>query len=204
MRVEARPLDATSVLTADLEGLKATSQIKVTRKEEGPAFKILLVPESFGLWRAITSVEEDDAGVETTVIKIAGRHPAIRRAIGDNFEGQNTSLSRVLIAEIIADVAARHVVTKLYRLRSGSEEFDADRIYREHYKRVVRFQPRFQRLLLGKFEPTTKSLPPSLLWKLLLWLRSRCSVGQNLHSCILFDAKVGRRISPVTSCNRLC
>jgi len=160
VRVEARALDATSVIAAELDSLKATAQVKVTRKEEGAAIKIRLVPESFGLWRAILDTEEDPTGVEITVIKIAGRHPAIRRLLGDSFEGQDSLLCRALIAEIVADVAARHVVTKLYLLRRGTEEFDADRIYREHYKRVQRFLPRFQWLLVGKLDQVTESLAP--------------------------------------------
>jgi len=163
VRVEARTLDATSVITADLGGLTATAQVKVTRKEEGTAIRIRIEPKSFGIWRAIMETEEDGAGAKTTVIKIAGRHPAIRPVLGESFQGQDTPLCRALIAEIVADIASRHVVTKLYRLRSGTEEFDADRIYREHYKRVQRFLPRFQRLLVGKLDQPEGKLAPALI-----------------------------------------
>ena len=47
-------------------------------------------------------------------------------------------------------VTARFVVSKLYSLRRTIEPFDSDRIYREHYKRVSRFLPRFLRLLVGE------------------------------------------------------
>jgi hypothetical protein len=56
------------------------------------------------------------------------------------------------VAEVVADAAARHVVLKLYRQRRSTEVFDADRYYREHSKRVMKFLPRFQRVLVG--DPT--------------------------------------------------
>jgi hypothetical protein len=70
-----------------------------------------------------------------------------------------------MIAEIVADFTARHVVRELYRLRRGSEEFDADRFYREHYKRLTRFLPRFHRLLVGDGTAarTAEALSPSEL-----------------------------------------
>jgi len=49
-------------------------------------------------------------------------------------------------------VAARHVVNVLYKMRRTTEEFDSERLYREHYKLVRRFLPRFQRVLVNKAE----------------------------------------------------
>ncbi len=55
-----------------------------------------------------------------------------------------------MISEVVADISARIVVNSLYRVRRSSEEFDSDRFYREHYKRVMRFLPRFQKILIGE------------------------------------------------------
>lgn len=149
VRIEPRSPHASSELTARLDNLLDTAQVKVTRKEEGPALDIRLVPRSFGSYRATIEKEYDDKGNELRVIKIAGKHPAIRHVLGDGFEGQDTPACRLIMAEIVADVAARHVVGELYRMRRSTEEFDADRIYIEHYKRMKRFLPRFQRVLVG-------------------------------------------------------
>ena len=91
-------------------------------------------------------------GHPISIIKVWGRHPAIRPYLGEAFEGQNSPVVRAMISEIVADVSARIVVSELYRLRRTTEDFNADRFYREHYKRMTRFLPRFQKLLIG--EPT--------------------------------------------------
>ena len=49
-------------------------------------------------------------------------------------------------------VAARHVVNELYKMRRTTEEFYSERLYREHYKLVRRFLPRFQRVLVKNAE----------------------------------------------------
>jgi len=41
------------------------------------------------------------------------------------------------------------LVSKLYYQRRSTEAFDVDRYYREHYKRMQRFLPRFQRVPIG-------------------------------------------------------
>lgn len=148
VQVEGRVLDAAAVISARLGETLVTAHVKVVRKEEGPDFAIRIVPEEWGAFRAIQDDEEID-GRLLKLIKIAGRHPALAPALGDNFEGQDTPIVRGMIAEIVADLAARLVVTELFRSRRNTEAFDADRFYREHYKRVTRFLPRFQKLLVG-------------------------------------------------------
>jgi hypothetical protein len=147
--VEARLLNATGVITAHLGSLNATAHVAVTRREEGISYRIKLVDEEYGGYRAIVEEEPDERGEPTKYIKIAGRHPALRPYLGDDFGGQNTPIGRSVIAEVVADVTSRLVVTELYRLRGGTEGFDVDRFYREHYKRLLRFLPRFQRIMVG-------------------------------------------------------
>lgn len=150
VQVEARVLNAKSVITARLEGAVATTHVAVTRKEESPGFRVQLVDEEWGNYRAIIEAEPLETGGEIQIIKIAGRHPAIKPYLGEESEGQNTPACRTLIAEAAADVTARFVVNKLYYLRRTIEPFDSERIYREHYKRVSRFLPKFLRLLVGE------------------------------------------------------
>jgi hypothetical protein len=149
VEVEARTLEASGVIRAVLADLVATTQVKVTRKEKGPGIKIELVPEHFGAWRAIYDDDKLESGEEITVLKIAGQHPAIRPYLGDKFEGVDSPICRELIAEAVADVSARMVVEELYQLRRSAEDFDATRIYVEHNKRIQRFLPRVQRILVG-------------------------------------------------------
>jgi hypothetical protein len=40
--------------------------------------------------------------------------------------------------------------------------FDADRLYREHYKRLVRFLPRFQRILGLEPKPVSQGVLPAV------------------------------------------
>jgi hypothetical protein len=148
IRAEARVLDATGELRAEMGNLIATAQVKVTRKESGPSIQIRIEPRTFGSFRAIMEAEQSEMGEEIQVIKIAGHHPAIRPYLGDDGSGQSHPTSRLLVAEAVADVAARHIVQKLYQIRRTAEDFDADRIYREHNRRLERFLPRFQRLLV--------------------------------------------------------
>jgi hypothetical protein len=163
--IEARTLASRAVVRASAEGVIAETQVFVVRREEGPRVAIRILKEEMGFWRAISDNEPLESGGERMVIKILGRHPALRGYLGDNLEGQDSPVCRGMIAEIVADFTARHVVRELYRLRRGSEEFDADRFYREHYKRLTRFLPRFHRLLVGDGTAarTAEALSPSEL-----------------------------------------
>jgi hypothetical protein len=143
--VEGRMLDAAGQVVARKGDIVATTQCKVTRKEEGPGFRIELCEEQMAPFRAI--IEPNQDGVQ--VVKVAARHPGLLPYLGESFEGQNTPVVRALIAEAVADAGARLVVSKLYRQRRNTENFDVDRFYREHYKVLEKFIPRFQRVLLG-------------------------------------------------------
>ncbi len=148
-QIEARVLNANAIITADCGQSSASTQVVVTRREEGGGFKIQLLNDEWGNFRGIFEPEVDEHGRETQIIKIAGRHPAIRPYVGENFEYQNTPQAQAILAEVVADVASRYVVSELFRKWQSTEMFDAARIYREHYKRVTRFLPRLQRLLIG-------------------------------------------------------
>jgi hypothetical protein len=73
----------------------------------------------------------------------------VKPYLGRTREHQDAPVYRQLIAEIIADTAARMIVTDLYQMRGTVEEFDSSRFYREHYVRFTKFLPPLQRILVG-------------------------------------------------------
>ncbi len=143
--VEGRVLDAAGQVIARKGDTVAATQVKVTRKEEGPDFRIELSQEEMGTFRAIIERAED-----VQIVKVAARHPALLPYLGNGFEGQNSPIVRGLLSEAVADAAARLVVSRLYYQRRSTEAFDVDRYYREHYKRMLKFLPRFQKVLVGE------------------------------------------------------
>jgi hypothetical protein len=150
VRVDARTLSTNAVITARCGEASATTHVVVTRTEDSGGFKVVLVDEDWGNYRAVIEDETDRRGHRSKVIKVAGRHPALRDHLGHDYELQDAPSTRTIIAEVVADTTARFVVSELYRLRRSTEVFDADRLYREHYKRVTRFLPRLQRVLVGQ------------------------------------------------------
>jgi hypothetical protein len=142
--VEGRVLDAAGQIRARSGDVTATTQVKVTRKEEGPGFRIELSQEEWGPFRAIIEPTPN-----MQLIKVAARHPALLPYLGEGLEGQNAPIVRALVAEAVADVGARLVVSKLYYQRRNTETFDVERYYREHYKRLMKFLPRVQKILVG-------------------------------------------------------
>jgi hypothetical protein len=148
-RVEARILNTNAIIAAKCKDTFATTHVVVTRQEESGRFEVILLPQELGSYRATIDTEPDEVGQERQVIRIYGRHPAIRVYVGENLELTDTAPARSILAEVIADATSRYIVSKLFQMRRSIEVFDADRIYREHYKRVTRFLPRLQRILLG-------------------------------------------------------
>jgi len=165
--VEARSLGTAAVISASVGGIVATAAVKVTRKEEGPSIVPRLVDEDMGSFRGVMVRETDPHIGEHMVLKVSTRHRAMRPYFGDRGQGQNSPACRSVIAEVMADTAARHIVGELYRSRRSTEEFDVDRFYREHYRRVARLLPPLQRILMGAPDVawTAEELEPSELFK---------------------------------------
>ena len=134
--IEARTLGAQSTLSARLGSVIATCKVLVTREEDGPNVRIVIEAEEAGARRAIVEQKE---GI--TLIKIMGFHPAIRRYLGPppEFPLQDLSISRAILAEIIADQAARLVMERKFPTASGHEQLDAARFYFEHYKYAAKY-----------------------------------------------------------------
>lgn len=147
--IEARALGAQSTISARLGSLIATCKVVVTRDEEGPNVVIRIVPEEAGARRAIVDLEND-----RTLIKVMGFHPAIRRYLGPppEFPLQDLSVSRAILAEIIADQAARVVMERKFPTASGQEQLDAARFYFEHQRYMSKYLARCHKGLIADSE----------------------------------------------------
>ncbi len=146
VEIEARELSAKTTLTAELGSVAAECKVVVTRDESGPNLIIQVVDEEAGPRRALVTKDGNQ-----TVIKIMGRHPALKPYLGPppDFPGQNDPLSWTIIAEIIASEAARMVVEE--RFSSGTyfdENADAASIYVMHINYLSRYVTRCHRYLV--------------------------------------------------------
>jgi hypothetical protein len=144
--VDARKLGAKATLTAELGSTTATCNVAVTRDEEGPSIKIQIDDDEAGKYRAV--VEKDGHQV---VIRIKGGHPAVRRYRGTppDFKGQDLPLFNALVAEIVADQAARMVMERKFPV-SATEQLDAARFYAEHYLYLSKYLTRCHRALVAE------------------------------------------------------
>lgn len=142
--VEARKLGAKATLTVELGPTTATCNVAATRDEEGPSIKIQIDDDEAGKYRAF--VEKNGHQV---VIRIKGGHPAVRRYRGNppDFKGQDLPLFKVLVAEIVADQAARMVMERKFR-GSATEQLDAARFYAEHYLYLSKYLTRCHKALV--------------------------------------------------------
>ena len=147
--VEARTLGATAVVSARLGTVIATCRVVVTKDDEGPNIVIKIVPEEAGNNRSVVEHMEDH-----TLIKIMGFHSAIKRYLGSapEFPLQDLSVSRALVAEIIADQAARVVMERKFPTAAGEEQLDAARFYVEHYRYLTKYLARCHKALIGDRE----------------------------------------------------
>jgi hypothetical protein len=147
--VEARVLSSQATLTARLGNLTTTCRVSVTRKEEGPSLDIRIKDAEAGNYRAL--VEQEGA---LTVINIMGLHPTMKRYRGPapDFPGNDLPTTKLLVAEIVADQAARMVLEKKFPISITHEQIDAARFYSEHYKYMTKYLIRCHRALLSDTE----------------------------------------------------
>ena len=69
-----------------------------------------------------------------------------------DFMGEGQPLFKALLAEIIADQAARMVLERKFPV-SGAERLDAARFYVEHYFYLSKYLPRCHKILIADEEP---------------------------------------------------
>lgn len=152
VRVEGRALGAIGTIRASFEGVSAECRAFVTREEAGPRLLFKLEDKDGGKYRALWEEHEDPStGERVHMLEIMGRHPALRRYLGEppHFPGQNTPWVKVIIGEIIADNVCREIARRVDALRSQEERPDSEGFYAEHYSRMLRLLPRFHELMLS-------------------------------------------------------
>jgi hypothetical protein len=142
--VEARTFGARGVLRAELGAVAATATAVVTRDEEAPNLHIRFVDEEAGNSRAVIVTEKGQR-----VMKIMGRHPAMRRYLGPapEFPFQERPLTQAILAEILAGEATRMVMEKKYPL-GKADELDAAAMYAEHLRYMKKYLARCHRQLV--------------------------------------------------------
>ena len=147
--VEARELSSTGTLSAVLGDQKATCKVMVTKEEEGPSLSIRIVDEEAGNFRAIVATENNQ-----TVIKVMGRHPIMKRYRGPapSYPGDNLPITKLLLAEIVADQVSRIILEKKYPNSINIEQLDAARFYVEHYRYMSKYLPRCHNILLSDIQ----------------------------------------------------
>jgi hypothetical protein len=125
--VEARTLGARATLRAELGSTSASCNAVVTPEEEAPNLHIRFADEEAGSSRAVVVTEDGQR-----VMKIMGRHPAMRRYLGPapDFPNQEQPLTQAILAEILAGEATRMVMERKYPLRQA-DDLDAAAMYAE-------------------------------------------------------------------------
>ena len=148
--VEARILSSQATLTARLGSLTTTCRVVVTKKEEGPSLDIRIDGyREAGNYRAL--VEQEGS---LTIINVMGLHPIMKRYRGPapDFPGKDLPITKLLIAEIVADQVARMILEKKFPTSLAHEQIDAARFYSEHYRYMTKYLTRCHRALLSDAE----------------------------------------------------
>jgi hypothetical protein len=148
VEVEARTFGAKAVLRAELGGVSATCNAVVTRDEEAPNLHIRFADEEAGNNRAMVVTEDGQR-----VMKVMGRHPAMRRYLGPapEFPYQDRPLTQAILAEILAGEATRMVMEKKYPL-GKADDLDAAAMYAEHMRYMKKYLARCHRQLVAESE----------------------------------------------------
>ena len=157
IELEPRTLDASATIHATLGEIAATCKVIVAKDEEGPGLKINIVDKEADHRRALVEREG-----ELTVINIMGRHPAIKRYVGPGpeFLGQERSVSKALIAEIIAGEATRMVMEQKFSSGANTGLLDAANMYYDHSKFFSRYLTRCHKLLQSDADLVSLSIVP--------------------------------------------
>jgi hypothetical protein len=98
----------------------------------------------------------DDDGVTITV---NATHPSVRRYFGPPplFPRQDSNEARLMVAEIVADLAVRDLLTKHLR----DQEVGAEQLYRLRFQMLSELLPLCHAAQLGDAEVATASPKPS-------------------------------------------
>jgi hypothetical protein len=141
--VEPRVIGANATLTATIGESTARCQVDVTDKDPGgPKMDFKIIDEAQGRYRAYVDVVGDQ-----TIIKILGRHSAVKRYLGPapEFPYQGSKEARIVIAEIIAGEAARMVMRRKF---ATSNDSDVEGFYADHMFYLEKYLARCHKILV--------------------------------------------------------
>ncbi len=135
LKLKASEQEASGSITARLDSATATSEVKSVLPT-GAGIKIKLRDIDLGNQRYQW---------QQNVLKIAARHPSLRRYLGDKdaaFPGQESIHFRLLLAEIVSDaVCANMMSRKVDEAPEDYEDADWDLYYAEYSKYMTLFLP---------------------------------------------------------------
>jgi hypothetical protein len=106
--VQGRRLNAKTTVVASVNGREASAEVRVVEKEkQSVTMKFEFRDEDFNNFRAVWADHEG----KPNLLLISARHNSISRYLGPPpFDGQNTPVFRVLLAEIVAECVCRKVL----------------------------------------------------------------------------------------------
>lgn len=159
IKVEGRRLQAKEIITAEVNGREASVPVKVVQKKDtGVPLKIKIVDEDFYNYRAKWADHEG----KPNLLKISGKHSSLKRYLGPppDFEGQNSPIFRMLLAEIIAESVCRKVLLLDasehpwdYRLSSyGDDNVIVDEVLARLHSRIRGFVSHAHKVMLTDSE----------------------------------------------------
>lgn len=154
--VEGRRLNSKANITAIMDSVEASAEVKVVQKPERKIpFEIRLVEEEMGNFRAQWAVAEG----KPYLLKISTLHESIRRYLGQppEFEGQDMPLFKILLAEIVAESVCRKSLTMEAKERSWEfrwadhkdDHIIAENVIGEMQKRLRQFTPTAHKIMLS-------------------------------------------------------
>ncbi|MBS3956446.1 MAG: hypothetical protein KGZ40_02810 [Clostridiales bacterium] len=158
--IEARrQLAAPVTITASANDASCVAQVRVVQDErQGVPLRIDIVDKPLWGFRAQWS----DAEGRPNVLQVSAQHPSVRRYLGaaPEYAGQDSSLCRLLLAEIVSEAICRRTLT--YQARNRSWEFDWARMQDNeeivdnvmvHFNRLTQsFLPMAHKAMLGDSE----------------------------------------------------
>lgn len=123
--IKGRRLKGKSKISASLNDNTATTDVRVTQKEErGVSIDIQIRDEDFGNYRAIWA---DDEG-RPNLLLVSARHDSLKRYLKyipeeGRYEGSDTPIFRIILAEIVAESVCRKALGHEAEERPGDFRF---------------------------------------------------------------------------------
>lgn len=141
--VEGRAPIGRVTITAVLGNTTATTTARISTPDDqkGESFQVQLQNTSAGAFRA---------EIKGNIVRIFGKHPAVRRLIGKgpDFPRQDEPIGRAAIAEIVASELTRKIVEAKFK----DKEMDAAAIYFEHRELLSRYLKKWGLIYLTPIE----------------------------------------------------